>query len=446
VKLRAPIRVALIGALVSCARPLPPPGGEEDRASPQIVATTPQPLSILEGFSGEVVFEFDERISERGAENVILITPVTGETRVSRGRSEIRARVEGGWRPGVIYRVVLLPGVRDLFGNERRTPAELVFSTGPEIPATAIAGLVTDRITGKPALQSIVEATRRSDSLLYMTSADSQAFFALQNLPYGIYDVVAYVDANRNRRRDPAEARSAAVNAPLSTQTDTFPLDLVVIPPDTTAPRLVRAEGRDSLQIRIFFDDWIEPAMPLSALQIRILALPDSTEVAGPHKPFTVDSFTVMRFREDSIARAKAREDSLARAARDTAVRDTGRVDTARARPGQRVGGPVIPPRRPTPPRPTAPGGETLPSIGPLPYQELVIVPANPLAPGRYAIEVRGLQNIAQRPGGGGIAAFEIAAPRRTERDTTDTTRMSARAVQPYASAGVALRILPRRS
>jgi hypothetical protein len=345
----------------------------------------------------------------------------------------------------VIYRVVLLPGIRDLFGNERRTPAELVFSTGPEIPATAIAGLVTDRITGRPALQSIVEATRRSDSLLYMTSADSQAFFALQNLPYGIYDIVAYVDANRNRRRDPAEARSAAVNAPLSAQTDTFPLDLVVIPPDTTAPRLTRAEGRDSLQIRIFSDDWIEPAMPLSALQIRILALPDSTEIPGPHKPFTVDSFTVMRFREDSIARAAARADSLARAARDTTRPDSARVDTARPRVGQRVGGPVIPPRRPVQQR-QGPTGETLPSIGPLPYQELVIVPASPLAPGRYAIDVRGLQNIAQRPGGGGIAAFDIAARRPAARDTTDTTRISAGRMRPDPRVGVALRILPPRS
>jgi len=444
-------------AALSCARPLPPPGGEQDRVPPQIVATTPEPLQIVEGFDGEVVFRFDERISERGTENIVLVTPVTGEVRISRGRSEIRARVQGGWRPGVIYRVVLLPGIRDLFGNERRTPADLVFSTGPEIPPTAIAGLVTDRITGRPASQAIVQATRRADSLPYITAVDSQAFFALPNLPYGLYDVIAFADANRNRRRDPNEAVSAAATAPLSLQADTFPVDLVVVPPDTTPARLVRADARDSLQIRIATDDWIEPALPLASLQIRILMLPDSTEIEGPHLAVHVDSFMIARARADSAARADslaraARADSIARAARLDSLRragaDTTLVDTT-PRPPPLRGAPFIPARGGArgAQRPAAPAGAALPSIGPLPYQELVIVPARALAPGRYLIEVRGLQNIAQIPGGGGVALFEIAAPRPV-RDTTDTGGLGLRqaAREHFAESGVALRILPRRS
>jgi hypothetical protein len=450
--------MVMLCAAASCARPLPPPGGEEDRSPPQIVATTPEPLQILEGFSGEVVFRFDERISERGTENIVLVTPVTGDVRISRGRSEIRARVEGGWRPGVIYRVVLLPGIRDLFNNERRTPADLVFSTGPEIPATAIAGLVTDRITGRPASQAIVQATRRTDSLPYITAVDSQAFFALQNLPFGLYDVIAFTDVNRNRRRDPSEAVSAAATAPLSQQTDTLPIDLVVIPPDTTPARLLRAEARDSLQVRIFTDDWIEPALPLVSLQIRILQLPDSSEIEGPHRAIHVDSFMVARAKADSAARADslarmARADSIARAARADSLRragaDTAAVDTTRRQPPLR-GAPTIPPRVAQPrgaqQRPGGAQADALPPIGPLPYQELVIVPARALPPGRYLIEVRGLQNIAQIPGGGGMVAFEIAAPRPTRRDTTDTGGVRATSATTHtAESAVALRILPRR-
>src|SRR5690606_10245632 len=102
-------------------------------------------------FSGPVIFRFDERISERNIENIAIVSPSDGDVSVDRGRSELRISIEGGFQPGRVYRVILLPGVRDLFNNERRAPAELVFSTGPAITETALAGLVVDRITGRAA-------------------------------------------------------------------------------------------------------------------------------------------------------------------------------------------------------------------------------------------------------------------------------------------------------
>jgi hypothetical protein len=422
VTIRRAIRLVVVaGALVACARALPPPGGEEDRVPPQIVATTPEALSVVPDFQGPVVFRFAEKLSERGATNPVIVSPQPAEIEFKRSGEEIRVELEGGWRPGVIYRVVLMPGVRDLFNNERRDPAELVFSTGPEIPSTAIAGLVTDRITGQPARQAIIDATRREDSLVYSTAADSLAFFALRNVPIGSYDIVAYSDLNNNRRRDPTEPVSRSVNQTLSRATDTVTVadQLVVVPPDTTAPRLARAEGRDSLQIRLFTDDWLEPLAPIAAINVRIRTLPDSTEVEGAHRLMHVDSFTAM-MRERAEA---ALRDSLARAAAaDTTVRDTTLRDTTGARQGgqrigqvaggQRIGGqrgigqaPAIPP------------------IGPLPYQELVLIPAAPLPPGRYLVEVSGLMNINQRFGGGGTAPFEIAEPRPPPRPDTGMVR-----------------------
>jgi hypothetical protein len=99
-----------------------------------------------------VVFRFDERISERNfSERSSSCRRSTARCASSGRGNEVRVRIDGGWRPDRIYRVVLLPGVRDLFGNIRQEPAEIVFSTGPPIPSTAIAGIVMDRITGRPA-------------------------------------------------------------------------------------------------------------------------------------------------------------------------------------------------------------------------------------------------------------------------------------------------------
>jgi hypothetical protein len=378
---RAPFAVLLLWP-AGCARPLPPPGGEQDQSPPEIIATTPEHESVVPEFRGSVTFRFNERISERGVEDAVLVSPRIGEVKVSRGRTEIRASVEGGWRAGIVYRVVLLPGIRDLFNNERKAPAELVFSTGPALPQGAIAGLVADRITGRPATQVMVEAKPRGDSIAYITAADSAAFFAFRYMSAGIYDVTAYVDQNRNRRRDPSEPATRNAIASVNRDTDTVPLDLAVVPADTSAPRLLRAEGRDSTQVRLFTDDYLDPAAELEFVRATIVSLPDSVALEPKPRLLTVDSFNAIeRLRRDSL-----RADSLRR--------DTTRADTTGAR---------------RPPAAVAPRG-----TGPLlPYQEFVLVPAAPLSPGRkYRLTVEGLTNISGRSGGGGTIEFEVPVAR----------------------------------
>ncbi|MGH7447100.1 MAG: Ig-like domain-containing protein, partial [Longimicrobiales bacterium] len=118
-----------IGAL-SCARPMAPPGGERDVVAPRLVSTKPGPLEVVAAGSTPVIFRFDERVSERGfSEALVSVSPLDSTLRVDRSGAEVRVQIDGGWRPDRVYRVVLLPGTRDLFGNERREPVELVFST-----------------------------------------------------------------------------------------------------------------------------------------------------------------------------------------------------------------------------------------------------------------------------------------------------------------------------
>jgi hypothetical protein len=395
-------------ALLGCARPLPPPGGEEDRSAPAIVGTEPEPLAVVPDFTGPVVFRFDERISERNVETIALVSPSAGEISVDRGRSELRISIEGGFQPGRVYRVILLPGVRDLFNNERRAPAELVFSTGPAIAETALAGLVSDRITGRAAENVIVQAVQLSDSAVYSTTADSAAFFALQSLPLGAYSVRAFVDQNRNRRMDPSEAASRPQQVRFNTATDTVPLLLSVLPRDTTAPRVTRAEARDSLQIELSTDDYLEPTASLEFVQATLFQLPDTTPVPGALRLMHPDSFTAYR-------------------------RSIG--DTLRAAPAQSRGiarAPVAAAR-----------GEVIDTTMALPVREIIAVPASPLTPRtEYLIRVDGLTNISGLTGGGGEAAF--TAPSPAQRDTTNARRDTTGVVIDTTSAA-ARRSAPRR-
>ena len=62
------------------------------------------------------------------------LSPATSEIEVDRGRSEVRVELKDGWRDDIVYRVVLRPGVRDLFGTAPERIAGFVFIGTPAKP------------------------------------------------------------------------------------------------------------------------------------------------------------------------------------------------------------------------------------------------------------------------------------------------------------------------
>jgi hypothetical protein len=374
----------------ACARAYPPPGGERDTTPPRLIGTTPEPLAVVDPLDTPVVFHFDERLSERNfTESLVVVSPLDGAIRVQRSGREVRVRIDGGWRPGRVYSVVLLPGVRDLFNNARTDAAEIVFSTGPEVPATAMAGIVLDRITGRPPQQGVVNAIRREDGAAYMTMTDTAGFFSLRHLPLGEYDMVAYGDQNRNRRRDPAEPVDSGRVATLATAADTVTLVFSVLPEDTTPPRVVRAEAVDSMHVRVIFDDYFDiDEQVLAGATAEVHALPDSVPFAAAHRVLPAPAWDRARAAAAAAARAEA----------------AARADTLDA-----------PDTPPSPPRPAREQQQREQPL--LPSRELVVELDRPLEAGRpYTITVAGAVNISGLAGGG-VARFETRPrPERPER------------------------------
>ncbi|HSJ24428.1 MAG TPA: Ig-like domain-containing protein [Longimicrobiales bacterium] len=361
--------LAIIAA--GCARPYPPPGGERDTLPPRLVGTTPEPLAVVPGFRGAVVFQFDERLSERNfSEALVTVSPLDSTLRVRRGRSEIRVEIDGGWRPDRVYRIVVLPGVRDMFGNAREEPAEVVFSTGPPVPATAVAGMVLDRLTGRPAQSPVVRAVRRGDEVSYIAVGDTAGFFSLRHLPMGVYDVAAFADLNRNRRHDAAEPVDGR-QVSLGSDADTVAVVFNVLAVDSTAPRVTRGEVVDSLHVRLIFDDHFDPAQSMAAASAEVHALADSSSYA-----------TATRIVPGTVFERERR-------AAPAAPPDTAAADT------------VTPP----PPRQSQ-----QPQQPPLPTRELVLELDRPLRPGRYSVTVRNVVNISGLAGEG-VVVIEVQGP-----------------------------------
>ncbi|MQA89542.1 MAG: hypothetical protein GEU90_04835 [Gemmatimonas sp.] len=259
----------------ACAHVEAPPGGPDDTTPPEILTTRPQADTIAPGYRDPVVLVFTERISERSIVDAVTVSPRTSPVSVDIGRDEIRVSLRQGWSPGAIYHVGVGQNVEDLFGNRLAEPIRFVFSTGPEIPETALSGTVIDRITGLPDTDVRVEAIR-TDSLVYATLPDTAGAFLIAQFPEGEYEVRAYRDLNRNRAFDPFEAGdSAAVEVRVDEPAD---VALRVLEPDSTAPvaGAVQLVG-DVVQVE--FDDYLDPDQAIDPSQV---AVTDSTGATVP--------------------------------------------------------------------------------------------------------------------------------------------------------------------
>jgi hypothetical protein len=351
-----------------------PTGGELDSEAPRVVETEPGQGQMAMAFADTdrpVRIVFHETISERSPREMVQVSPETGEVDVDRDGNVLEVKIAGGWRAGRVYRVTVLPGIVDRRGNARSTSYELVFSTGAPILHNAVGGIAVDRITGRPAASARVEARLRSDTAtVYTGVTDSAGFFALRSLPAGEYTTVVYADQNRNRTLDAAEAR-AATDVTVGA-TDTLALELALLPRDTTPARLLRAEIRDSMQVRLFFDDYMEGNASLTNIQVSAWQLPDSL-IVGTTRVLSSRAFQTLR-------------------------NDTTRVTSPRL-----------------PPADTA---------NVLPINELVWIPQRALLPNtRYRFTVAGFTNLHGLQGGGGSVVVTSPPPvRATPAAPRDTT------------------------
>ena len=340
---------ALLALGAACAHVEAPPGGEPDTAPPVLEATRPDTFARLRSYVGPVVFSFSEGLSEKGIDTVVTVSPRTSAVAVDKRGHEVRVELRRGWEANRVYQVTLHAGVADLFGNATKEPVTVVFSTGPEIVHTLVTGRVVERTTLRPATGATVEAVHRPDSVTYVTRPDSAGGWRLEYLPEGDYLVRAYNDTNKDQRLQPYEARDTT-GIRVTARDTARTRRLALLAPDTSAPKAGTASG-DADRIEVRFDDFLDPAQPLS---------PSQVTVTGPAGPVAVAEVRVGPFPD---ARA------------DTAAADTGAAA-----------------RRDTTPQ------------EPVPAQSLFVRTATALAPEtQYTVAVTGVRNLLGLAGGGTV-------------------------------------------
>lgn len=388
-------RLAAVGltalAAVGCARPGAPSGGPRDERPPVVIATEPAPLAVVENAGTVIRFRFNERVSERPArgtmDEAVVVSPRTGAVRVGHGSDEVEVRVEGGLRPGLLYRVTVLPVIVDLFGNAMRDPFELVFSTGAPFTENALAGQVLDRITGRPLPEMALQLLPRApapDTVVHVARSDEAGLYFFRYVPPGQYDLVALQDRNRNLLADPGEPNGR--RAVLVREGDTILADIAVLAPDTSAAQLLRAEVVDSTTLRLIFSDYLDQAS-VGDITVRVEA-PEGLAALGATRVLHPRGWEQLR---DSLAGV----DGAAAPGQQRRVPGVGETVSV---PGQERGG--------------------LPRGLPLPEQAVVVTLSGPLVVEQsYRVVATGVVNVNGLSLGRGEASVAREAPPEPPRE-----------------------------
>jgi hypothetical protein len=349
---------------------------------------------------------------------------------VSHGRTTLSVEMEGGFRPGLLYRVTLQPVVRDLFGNQLRDPFELVFSTGGTASPTAVAGQAWNRTTGAPLSGAMVQAMS-SDSLTHVARTDQEGIYVLRYLPDGPYRITAFEDVDRDRVLDARETQGSVDT--LVSAGDTLLVDVGVLPVDTTAAELLAATVLDSVTVVLEFDDYLDFESPSQAIAVEI------TPPEGPG--LTVARVYHEREYNELVAAAVdslARLDSLEAAARAAAA-PADSISAGGGPPADSVSVDSVVvdsvPRRALPPSldgrvpsrgQAVPRGRLGPER-PLPGRRIVALLRAPLSVEiEHAVRVSGAVNVNGVSGGGGETTLvRQPPPPPPDRPAADTVAPS---------------------
>jgi hypothetical protein len=409
---------AAVTLALACAYAGDPPGGPPDTTPPRVLQVVPESGAVLTTPPRRVEIDFDEVISEqiaaspRDIQGAVLLSPVPGKVTVDWRRTRLTIAPKGGFKPGRIYRLELLPVITDLRQNRMRQGKLVVFSTGPAIPDATLRGTVVDWVGGHAAPAALVEAVLLPDSLPYRALADSSGDFTMRAMPAGDYLVYGVVDQNGNRRRDPREAFDTA----RVTLQDSAAVELYAFAHDTVGPRLRSVELADSLTLRLTFDRPLDPTQAPDTARVHVAPAEDTAQRVVVTEVLTPAGY-------DSLIKAVA-------AARDSAQRraaPAGPAAPAAAAPGAPPAAAAPMARAPAPPplrgravaRPDTTRAARLLARRPPPTDRRLVRLATPLHPGaRYQVDVSGARGLTGVEGHGraSLLVAKAAPPRTTPR------------------------------
>lgn len=238
--------------LASCAKVVPPSGGEKDTTPPQWIGAIP-PNESLNFQSESIYLEFDEFVQLNDIQNQLIVSPPLEE------RPNIRIKKRGvlielkeKLKPSTTYTFNFGAGVGDFTENNSAKDLIYVISTGNVLDSLQIQGEVIDAYTGLPSEGAKVMFYRElQDSIplkekpYYFGRSNAEGKFKVSNMSEGEYKVFVLQESNSNYiYDDPSSESYAYLQEPIASNA----------PSDSLSTYRFRlSQERDTLQ---YFQDY----------------------------------------------------------------------------------------------------------------------------------------------------------------------------------------------
>lgn len=253
-KLPLPL-VALLCLLTSCARFVPPTGGDKDIEPPKLLSSLPKDKSL--NYRGTLIeLIFDEYVDTKTLKQDLIITPEPDNRYKVRNKGKIvEIEFEEPLADSTTYTFNFERGIKDLNEQNNARNLKLVFSTGNELDSLSVSGKLTDLFSKKDLLNATVALynMKKVDSLpvlrrkpSYFVKSDSTGNFLIENIKAGSYKVIAYTDKNSNQRFDNKKEQFGYLADTINLTKNISGLDLALYPYDSAAPKYKRFVQREN--------------------------------------------------------------------------------------------------------------------------------------------------------------------------------------------------------
>ena len=193
--------------LLSCANPVIPTGGPDDKRPPIWLKSNPDTFATNIR-SGSITLTFDEWIDLKNADREIQISPPQNHSPIItvRGKSVILT-LQDSLKPNTTYQINFGSAIRDITEANIATPLRLVFSTGPNIDSAWMERVLLDAQTGKPISNAVLLAFTQKYQYEgpgpapdYLAHADSLGRARLQYLPTSPLNLIGLKEASPDYR------------------------------------------------------------------------------------------------------------------------------------------------------------------------------------------------------------------------------------------------------
>jgi uncharacterized protein (DUF2141 family) len=255
-------------SVISCAKFVPPTGGDRDTTPPKLVDSIPKNKTT--NYSDQTIWlKFDEYVDSKDLKRELIITPQPeSKYKVKNKGDEVTLSFENKLDSNTTYTFNFGGGIKDINERNKSDKIKIVFSTGDKLDSLSIEGLIENLFTKEPIIEATVALydIDKKDSIIitqcrptYFVKTDSSGKYRFENLKRGKYKVLSFTDSNKNIRFDNKKELFSFRADTLDLNRDTLGINLELYPYDTIAPKYKRFIQKETIYTLKFDESLYKP-------------------------------------------------------------------------------------------------------------------------------------------------------------------------------------------